>query len=142
MMEVNQRLVTQADKDILRLVDSTQNADGVQFAQMSCGGWKMRRDEASREKALYAPTPKPNEHWRVHVQTYGFDGKLYRDAEGIYAVKHYELPIAAEEAIEDMYEGETSVVYAPWYTAYGPHGNEFIGGHKNVRFVITLKGKE
>lgn len=142
LMEGNRRLVDQADKDILAVVDSVQKADKVQFAQMSGGGWKMRRDSTNREIAMYSQPPKPNENWRVRIQTFSLNGKLIRDMEGVYTIKHYDMPLAVEEAVDDMFEGETAIVYSPWYTAYGTRGTDFIAGYENVRFVITLVSKE
>lgn len=141
-MEVNQRMVEQADAELLTIVDSLQETEDAQFAQLACGAWKMRRDEATREIAQHAETPQPREHWLVAIRVYTLEGNLLQDIEGVYAIKHYDMPIAVEEAVEDMFEGETAIVYAPWYTAYGMKGTKIVKPYTNVRFEVTLKGKE
>ena len=142
MMEINQRMAIHADRELLRVVDSVRAADHVDFAQMSCGGWKMRRDSITREKSLYEDYPRPNENWRVHILTYDLQGHMLMDTEKVYAIKHFDMPIAVEEAVEDMFEGEKTVVYAPWYTAYGFQGAHHVAPYTNIRFVVTLKEKE
>lgn len=141
-MEMNQRMAERADADIFAMVDSLRKADGSEFVQLPCGAWKKRRDEAERLAALYADTPQMNEKWRVHFRTYTLDGDMLQDVEGDYTIKHYEMPLVLEEAVEDMYEGETAVVYAPWYTAFGVHGTDIVKPYTNVRFEVTLKSKE
>ena len=142
LMEINQRMVEQADAEILAVIDSLQTNDDVQFAQMDCGAWRMRRDAQTHGEAQYGETPKTTEHWRVAMRVYTLGGKLLQDIEGVYAIKHNDLPIAVEEAVEDMVEGEAAIVYAPWYTAYGMKGTNSVKPYTNVRFDVTLKGKE
>ena len=67
---------------------------------------------------------------------------MLQDIEGVYAIMHLDMPIAVEEAVVDMYEGEKAVVYAPWYVAYGMQGTNVVKPYTNVRFDVTLKGKE
>ena len=131
-----------ADKEVLAIVDSVRNTDNVDFAEMSCGGWKMRRDSITKQQGLYADNPKMDEHWTVHILTFDLHGHQLLDTEKVYKIKRYEIPVAVEEAIEDMFEGETTVVYTPWYNAYGAHGNQYVPPYTNIRFVITLKAKE
>lgn len=142
LMELNQRMAAHADRELFRIVDSVRQADHVDFAQMSCGGWKMRRDSVTREKSLYADSPRPNENWRVHIQSFDLQGHMLMDTEKVYTIKHFDMPIAVEEAVEDMFAGEKTVVYAPWYTAYGLHGEHNAPPYTNIRFVVTLKEKE
>lgn len=138
LMEINQRMVEQADVEILAIIDSLQANNDAQFAQMECGAWRMRTDAQAR----YGDSPKPTEHWRVAMRVYTLNGKLLQDIEGVYAIKHNDLPIAVEEAVEDMVEGGATIVYAPWYTAYGMKGTNSVKPYTNVRFDVTLKGKE
>lgn len=140
-MEVNKRLANEADKTLLHMADSLHEATGTEFAQLSSGGWKSRRDSLSREKSLYAETPQLKEKWRVRFKTLRLDGSLISDTEGIYAIKTFDLPLAIEDALDDMYPGETALVLAPWYTAYGIHGNEHVPGYENVMFEVTLGEK-
>lgn len=138
LMEVNHRMACEADKILISLADSLTKATGIEFAQMSCGGWKSRRDSLARKRGLYADSPKYDESWSVRLRTFHLDGTLVSDTEGVYKFHHFDLPIAVEEALEDMYTGEKAYVLAPWYTAYGIHGNQLIAGYENVRFEVTL----
>lgn len=142
LMEINQRMAAQADAELMALVDSLQKADGSEFAQLSTGGWKKRRDAQTREAAQYADSPKPVEHWLVRIRTYSLQGVLLKDVEGVYTIKHFDMPIAVEEAIDEMCEGETATIYAPWYTAYGMQGDKTVKPYANVRFEVTLKEKQ
>ena len=142
LMEINQRMAEQADKELMALVDSLQKADGSEFAQLSTGGWKKRRDAQARETAQYADSPRPPEHWLVRIRAYSLQGVLLKDVEGVYTIKHFDMPIAVEEAIDEMCEGETATIYAPWYTAYGMEGDKTVKPYANVRFEVTLKEKQ
>jgi len=142
LMEINQRLAEQADIELMALVDSLQKADGSEFAQLSTGGWKKRRDPQAREAAQYADFPKPPEHWLVRIRAYSLQGDLLKDVEGVYTIKHFDMPIAVEEAVDEMCEGETATIYAPWYTAYGVKGDKTVKPYTNVRFEVTLKEKQ
>ncbi len=135
-------MVNQADRELIAIVDSIRQADGVEFAQMSCGSWRQRRNEQTRTAAQFGRSPKPNEKWLVRLQVFDLRGTLLQDIEGYYTIKHFDLPIAVEEAVDDAYEGETIVLYAPWYTAYGMKGSDTVKPYTNVRFVVTLKGNE
>ena len=141
LMELNRRMVGVADKTLTELADSLHRADGIEFAQMMCGGWKSKRSPEAREKWLYADNPKAGELWTVRLRTQRLDGSLVTDTEGTYKVHKYELPIAVEEAIEDMYSGEQCIVLAPWYCAYGIRGNEYVAGYENVIFEVILGEK-
>jgi len=142
LMEVNRRMVARADQVLTRYADSLYRADGVEFAQMNCGGWKSRRSAEAQEIGRYAPNPQIREKWTVRLVTRRLDGSLITDTEGTYSVRKYELPIAVEEAIEDMYSGEKAIVLAPWYCAYGLRGNEYVAGYENVIFEVTLGEKK
>ena len=52
------------------------------------------------------------------------------------------MPLAIEEAVDDMVEGETTTLYAPWYSAFGQQGTSNIKPYTNVRLDVTLKEKE
>lgn len=142
LMEINQRMAAQADAELLALVDSLQKADGSEFSQLPTGGWRKRRDAQARGAAQYANTPGPGERWCVRMRVYTLQGAFLQDIEGSYIIKHLDMPIAVEEAVDDMCEGETAVIYSPWYTAYGMKGNKTIRPYTNVRFDVTLKGKD
>lgn len=142
LMEVNRRMANEADKLLLQYVDSLHHVDGTEFAQMICGAWKSRRDSVTRDKNMYNETPQINEKWRVRVRTLHLDGRLASDVEGVYTMRKFDLPIAVEDALGDMYPDEKALILAPWYTAYGVHGNEHVAGYENVLFEITLGEKQ
>lgn len=141
LLQVNQSMANEADKVLLQMADSLHEATGTEFAQMPCGGWKSRRDSVAREKSLYAETPQLKEKWRVRFKTMRLDGTLVSDTEGVYTIRTFELPIAIEDAVAEMYSGEKVLLLAPWYTAYGIHGNGRVAGYENVLFEVTLGEK-
>ena len=138
LMDINRHLAELADAKVAAYVDSVQRVTKDTFAMMSCGGWKRRRHIEERRAALFADSPQYRERWEVRLKTYRLDGRLLSDTKGTYIVKHYDLPIAVEEAMEDMCAGETSDVVAPWYTAYGFRGKKPVPPYENVVFKITL----
>lgn len=142
LMEINQRMASQADKELLEQIDSLTKADGREWARMNCSGWKIRRDEETKQKTLYSDNPKPKETWQVRVRVKHLDGQMAEDTECAYAIRSYKLPIAVEEALEDMCSGEKTEVYAPWYCAYGIHGNDLIEPYESVKFEIYLGEKQ
>ena len=141
LMEFNRGMAEKADAMVLAYVDSIQRVTTDTFALMSCGGWKRRRHATERQVALYAESPTFRERWEVRLKTYMLNGRLISDMQGVYDIKHYDLPIAIEEALEDMYSGETSDVVAPWYTAYGFRGKGPVAPYENVVFKVTLMDK-
>ena len=109
-------MAAQADNELLALVDSLQKKDSISFA--------------------------PNENWLVTWKVYSLQGEFLQDAEGVYTIKHFDMPLAIEEAVDDMAEGETTTLYAPWYSAFGQQGTSNIKPYTNVRLDVTLKAKE
>lgn len=138
LMEMNRRMVDEADRVLMHMADSITKATGREFAQMGCGGWKSRRTDAERNKGLFLPTPNSRERWRVRLRTFRLDGRLATDTESEYTIKQYNLPISVEEALEGMYTGEKVTVLSPWYCSYGIRGNEYIAPYESVIFEITL----
>ena len=135
-------MACEADRILLEMADSLQRTTGIAYAQLYCGGWASKRSAEDRNKYLYDDTPQFNEKWNIHIRTYRLDRTFVSDTEATYTIKKYDLPIAVEEAIEDRCAGETITVLAPWYVAYGIHGNDNIAGYENVIFEVTLKEKK
>ena len=142
LLELNRRMACEADKILLNMADSLQRTNGTAYAQLACGGWLNKRAAKDSEKYLYEDTPQFNEKWLIRIKTYRLNGTLVSDTEATYTVKKYDLPIAVEEAIEEMCAGETRIVLAPWYVAYGIHGKGAVAGYENVIFEVTLKNKK
>lgn len=134
-------MACEADRVLLELADSLQRTTDTAYAQLFCGGWVSKPTAEERDKHLYDETPDFNQKWSVRLRTHRLDGTLVSDTEATYTIRKYELPIAVEEAIEDMHAGETRTVLAPWYAAYGIHGEGNIAGYENVIFEVTLKEK-
>lgn len=142
LLEVNQRMAAACDRELLELTDSLHTADGSEWALMSCGGWKQRRNVEAQQLDIYCENPKHKEIWNVRVRAEHLNGQMAEDTECAYSIKSYKLPIAVEEALEDMCSGEKSIVYAPWYCAYGVHGNELVKPYESVKFEIYLGEKQ
>ena len=141
VLEVNRRMACEADKILLEMADSLHRTTGTEYAQLTCGEWMSKRSAEERDRNMYADTPHFKEKWIIRLRTRRLDGTLLCDTEGTYSIMKFELPLAVENAVPEMHAGETATILAPWYSAYGAHGNEYVAGYENVIFEVTLKEK-
>ena len=141
LLEVNHRMAIEADRILMDMADSLHRATGTEFAQLPRGGWVSKRTKAELKKYRYEDTPRFSEKWRVRIRTKRLDGTLLSDTESTYTIKKYEMPISVEDAVEEMCAGETQTVLAPWYAAYGIHGEGPVAGYENVIFEVCLQEK-
>ncbi len=135
MIEVNERLAEEADKEVAQWI---ANHPAAHFHQMECGAWRLQRDEATSLRAQTAPTPQPKEKWTIHYQVRHLDNTLAEDIEGTYTIARGELPAAIDEAVQQMIADETTTLIAPWYSAFGMKGTDHIKPYENVIITITL----
>lgn len=142
LLELNHHLACAADQLLMEMADSLQRTTGIEYYQLPLGGWKSKSAVKTRDILTSGETPKFNEKWNVRFITRRLDGTMISDTEGIYTIRKYDLPLAVEDALEEMYAGETEIVLAPWYCAYGIHGNDFVAGYENVIFEVTLGEKK
>lgn len=138
MMEVNERLVMEADKQVLQWVQKQT----AHYNQMDCGAWRIERDSETSQRAQTATaTPQPKEQWLIHYQVMHLDSALAEDTEGSFTIARGELPTAIDETVQHMIANETATIIAPWYSAFGLKGTEHVRAYENVLIHITLKEK-
>ena len=132
LMEMNQRMAKEADQALLRYVE----AQDEQFALMAISNAWMRIAEHGDSDS---PSPKEDELWRMHVRTKDLRGRLLLDEEREYRIGRNELPICAEIHCNERHHGDHIILLAPWYAAYGMHGNDAVPPYTNVIIDIEIK---
>ena len=131
LLEMNQQLASAADQQLAQWVQEQPE----RYALYEGNVWIaiLSRGDGN------GSTPKENEECVVHMQTYNTEGHLLIDNEGIYRIGKHELPPAVEVALTELYHGGRARLAAPWYTAYGLKGNEYVAPYQNVIIELELK---
>lgn len=130
LMSVNQRLAGAADRDVLHYVQSQADT----YAQMECGTW-IRRVVFHNE----APTPQTDEQWTLQLIVRDLTGKKLLDEISTQRIGHEETPTAVTEALHELHHGDSAVLVAPWYLAYGMHGKGSVPAYTNVIIELTIQ---
>jgi len=131
MMEVNQRLAEEADREILQQVQ----ADTLhRYAQCEQGAWVARVTQLPESEQ-----PKMGEPVAVSMRIRTLDGELLQDIEGEYVLGRGEMPLGIEYAIRELRRGEEGIILAPWHAAFGVDGTDNIVPYSNVRIEITIQ---
>lgn len=145
MMTMNERMANAADRKVLSHIRALCQEEGVsleeRWTRLDGGAW-LRRVTAD-EAAIYEDytAVQKDEKWLVHLGISNLDGETLADRDIQATIGRQELPPAVEEVIQEMHEGETRVVIAPWYAAYGPVGDTAIRGYENVQIEICVRQK-
>lgn len=129
LLELNHRLAEAADEQLRQVV---LQQDGS-YALYEGGVW------ASLQTPGDGATIQEKEECRLRLQTYRLDGTLLSDTEGTYQLGKRQLPQAVETNIEEWRHGARVRMYAPWYSAYGLHGNDAVPPYENVIIELTIE---
>ncbi len=131
MIQVNQRMAEEADREVIRYVQ----ADTLhRYAQCNQGAWVARLTEM-----LENEQPKMGEPVQLHMLVYTLDGRdLLWDVEGEFTIGRGELPLGIEYALRELRRGEQGRILAPWHAAFGVDGADNIPPYSNVRIEITI----
>ncbi len=131
MIQVNQRMAEEADREVIRYVQ----ADTVlRYAQCNQGAWVARTTEMPDNEQ-----PKMGEPVQIHMLVYTLDGQdLLQDVEGEFTLGRGELPLGIEYALRELRRGEQGRILAPWHAAFGVDGADNIPPYSNVRIEITI----
>lgn len=132
LMEMNQRMAKEADQALLRYVEGQEE----QYALMAISNAWMR---IAGHGDSDGPSPKEDELWCMHIRTKDLQGRLLLDEEREYRIGRNELPICADIHCGEWHHGDHIILLAPWYSAYGMHGNEAIPPYTNVIIDIEIK---
>ena len=131
MLEVNQRMASEADREVISYVQ----ADTVhRYAQCHLGAWVTHVTRLPESEP-----PKMGEVVQVKMLIKTLSGELLRDVEGEYTLGKGELPLGIEYAIRELNRGEEGLILAPWHAAFGVDGEDNIGPYTNVRIEITIQ---
>lgn len=131
MLQVNQRMAEEADREVLRYVQ----ADTLhRYAQCSQGAWVARVTSLPESEQ-----PKMGEPVAVVMQIKTLEGELLQDVAGEYTIGRGELPLGIEYAIRELRRGEEGIILAPWHAAFGVDGIDNIGAYTNIRIEITIQ---
>ena len=131
LMEMNQRMAIEADKEVLAYAQKQEEAYSLMDISNT---WLLVQDKGEGDAA-----PKEGEQWEMHICTRTLQGKLLCDVEQTYTIGKSELVPCIEIAIDELRHGERLVMVAPWYAAYGMHGNENVPPYTNVILEIEIK---
>ena len=131
MLQVNQRMAEEADREVIRYV---QTDSLHRYAQCNQGAWVARLTEMPESEQ-----PKMGEPILLHMLVYSIDGEdLLQDVEGEFTIGRGELPLGIEYALRELRRGEQGRILAPWHAAFGVDGADNIAPYANVRIEITI----
>ena len=132
LVEMNLRMAKEADKAVFRYVEAQDEA----YAQLEFTNAWMRIAAHGDTDGV---SPKDDELWQMHLRVKDLNGRLLLDEERDYRIGRSQLPICADVACNEWHHGDHIVMVAPWYSAYGMHGNEDIPPYSNVQIDIEIR---
>lgn len=129
LMDINRQFADAADNEIARWVKQQP----AQFVLIEDGVWLQKPLPTQG-----GVTPQQDEHWNVHMQVRKLNGTLLADRQLNCPIGRKALPDAVETVVALMHDGDTARVAAPWYTAFGIHGDDAVPPYENVLISIQL----
>ena len=75
----------------------------------------------------------------MHLQMYELNGEQLADVEDAFVVGASALPLAVNNMLEKMGRGDAVQIVAPWYTAYGVEGTEYVKPYTNLIIKIEIQ---
>ena len=129
LMDINRHLADAADTELVRWV----RQQSAEFVQIEDGVWLQKPLPAQG-----GVTPRQDERWNIHLQVRRLDGTLLADRQLRCLIGRKALPDAVETVVALMHDGDSALVAAPWYTAYGVQGYDAVPPYENVLFRIGL----
>ncbi len=131
LMELNRRLAEAADREVLTFVEQQ---DGTYAILEYANAWYCILDRGDTDGAA----PKNDEDWSLHIRTHDLDGRLLLDEHRTYRFSRSELPIAVDVMQPELRHGERLRMVAPWYSAYGMHGNDAVPPYTSVVLDVAI----
>lgn len=131
LMEMNQRMAIQADKELMAYAEKQAEAYSLMDITNT---WLHVWEKGEGEDGA-----KDGEEWEMHIRTRNLQGELLSDTEQTYVIGKSELPFCIAIATDELRHGERLTMVAPWYAAYGMHGNGIVPPYTNVILEIEIK---
>ncbi len=132
LLELNQRLVREADREVRVYVEHEPEAYALlEYAN----AWCCIFDHGDTDGAA----PQNNESWTLHIRTHDLEGRLLLDEHRAYFFSRGELPVAVDVLQPELRHGERLRIVAPWYSAYGMHGNGIVAPYTSVVLDVTVE---
>lgn len=131
LLELNQRLVLEADREVSAYVAHESEAYALlEYAN----AWFCVFDHGDTDGAA----PQDNEAWTLRIRTHDLGGNLLLDEHRDYRFSRSELPIAVDVLQPELRHGERLRIVAPWYSAYGMHGNATVPPYTSVVLDVEV----
>lgn len=128
LMDLNEQMASAGDREVVEWV----KARPEQWTKLDGGAWYLRQ---SRQTSV---SRQEGDKITVWMQVRTLDGQLICDVHSDYLLGKCELPPAVDEAIQETGWSRLQMV-CPWYTAFGPHGNDQVDGYENVCIDVEIK---
>ena len=129
-MEFNNQMTAAADRVCLEYV---QKDSTIRYAQDDFGYWY------AKTITTYGECLKTGQNIMLHLQVSELNGELIADVKQQMSVDSGDLPLAINQVLKMMREGEQMIVVAPWYTAYGVEGTKLVKPYANLKIVVEVE---
>lgn len=129
-MEFNNQMTAAADRQCLEFV---QKDSATAYAQDEYGYWY------AKSIASIGDSLKAGQNVMLHLEVSELNGDLLADVKRQTKVDSGDLPLAINQVLKMMREGEQMVIVAPWYTAYGVEGTELVKPYANLKIVVNVE---
>lgn len=123
----NEKLIEHEDSllnEFVSAIDST-------FIKHESGFWYKINSKSSDEHKYTK--------FKVVYSLYSLENELLLSkSEDIVVGKNQIIP-ALDELLKQMRSGESATVIAPWYLAYGMHGNELVKPYASLKIYLNIR---
>ena len=132
LMELNQQMAAEADKELLHYVQTHEEAYALYLGNVWVHIWESGNDEL---------TPyNYGQSCPLHLRIYSMDGKtLLADMRRSFQLGSNDTPYGVTEVVRELYPGARARLLAPWYSAYGIQGNGYVEPYQNVIIDLTIE---
>ena len=128
LMALNERLASEADKQVSAYIRNK----AIDAYRLESGAWCVR----NRKEHNDAPD---NTHAAEAIVTVRkLDSTLLVQEDWLVRPNTEHLPIAVDEVLWSMQDGEYQTLICPWYTAYGATGNDAVPPYTNCIIEIYI----
>ena len=128
LMALNERLAAEADRQVSAYIRSK----AIDAYQLECGAWSVR-SQAERHD-----THDDTRAAEVVLTILRLDSTLMVQEDRLVRPNSEHLPMAVDEVIWGMRDGESRTLICPWYTAYGATGNDAVPPYTNCIIEIYV----
>lgn len=131
LMNMTQRLVLEADKELLRYVKQTDTT----FALLEIGTWYKRlNSQPTQNEPL-----QEGEIANLQLTIRSLQQELLLNSIQTCKIGQEELPSVIGYILRESHHGDSIVLIVPWYSAYGVNGNEYVKPYQNVIIELNIQ---